>query len=116
MKGAKEAKQAEDFVYASKVARKLGLDLRVIEVKIDEVEGYLKKIVPLVGADVVKVGVALPIFIACERAVADGIRTLIYGLGSEELFGGYERHKRAFQALKACSGETLAETSQSLVN
>ncbi|MCU4140737.1 MAG: Asparagine synthetase B [Methanophagales archaeon] len=100
VKGAKEAKQAEDFVYASRVARELGLDLRVIEVKIDEVEGYLKEIVPLVGADVVKVGVALPIFIACERAVADGIRTLIYGLGSEELFGGYERHKRAFQAGK----------------
>ncbi|HJH26693.1 MAG TPA: ATP-binding protein, partial [Methanophagales archaeon] len=45
--------------------------------------------------DVMMTSVALPLYVACEFAKEDcGIKTVLYGLGAEELFAGYERHRR----------------------
>ncbi|MFZ2071004.1 MAG: diphthine--ammonia ligase [Halobacteriota archaeon] len=88
-------KKAEDLRYAKRVAADLDLNLKLKTVRLDELAEYLKAVVPLVeDTDVVKVGVALPMYVACEAAKEDGIRTVFSGLGAEELFAGYERHKR----------------------
>ncbi|MBI5389506.1 diphthine--ammonia ligase [Candidatus Woesearchaeota archaeon] len=88
--------EAEDVVYARKAAEALGLKLEIVSVPLGDVEMYLKRVVPLIeDSNVVKVGVALPFFVACEKARKDGVRVLFTGLGSEELFGGYRRHKFA---------------------
>ena len=94
---------APDFVSAKKVAEQLGFPLKAITINIETVPDYLKKIVPLIeDTSVVKVGVALPFYLAAEQAKKDGVRILFSGLGSEELFGGYERHEKAQNINKEC--------------
>ncbi len=88
-------KPAEDLEFAERVAASLGFELRIKRVRMNELERYLKVVIPSIeDTDVVKVSVALPLYVACEFAMEDGISTLLYGLGTEELFAGYERHKR----------------------
>ena len=88
-------KEAEDLEYAKRIAADLGLKLKIKRIMVGELERYLKEVVPLIeDTDVVKVGVALPTYAACEAAKEDGFMVVFSGLGAEELFGGYERHKR----------------------
>ena len=88
-------KEAEDLVYAKSIATDLGLALKIKKVGVDDVESYLKDVVPLIDdTDSVKISVAVPLYAACGMAKEEGIKTVLYGLGAEELFAGYERHKR----------------------
>ncbi|MEA2075778.1 MAG: diphthine--ammonia ligase [Euryarchaeota archaeon] len=88
-------KEAEDLVYAKRIAADLGLALRIKKLSVEDVETYLKGVVPLIDdTNGVKISVAVPIYAACEMAKEDGINTVLYGLGTEELFAGYERHRR----------------------
>lgn len=85
---------APDILFAKKVAEEHNLILKIIIKK--DLEQYIKKICPIIeSTNVVKVGVALPFFIACEEATKDNVKVLFSGLGSEELFAGYERHSVA---------------------
>src|SRR3989344_3226397 len=94
-------KEAEDVIFAKKVAKELNLDLKVIEIK--DIKPYLEKIIPLIeDTNVTKVGVALPFFVACEQARKDGCKVIFSGLGSEEIFAGYERHKNSNNINKEC--------------
>ncbi len=96
-------KEPEDLVYSQKIAKELGLDLKVVKIKLDDVESYLEKIVPLIeDSNVVKVGVALTFYKACEEASKDGCKVIFSGLGSEEIFAGYERHKGARNVNEEC--------------
>lgn len=96
-------KTSEDLDYAQRIARELGLELRVRKVKLREIENYLKKVVPLIeDNNVVKVGVGLTFYIACETAKKDGIKVIFSGLGSEEIFAGYERHKDSTDINREC--------------
>lgn len=92
-----------DLESAQKVAKELGLKLKVKKIKIEEVPKYLQKIVPLIeDSNVVKVGVALTFYVACEMAKADGCKVIFSGLGSEEIFAGYERHKNSANINQEC--------------
>jgi len=98
-----EGTAASDLAAAEKAARILDLPLRVVKVKINQIPYYLKEIVPLIeDSNVVKVGVALPFYTACELAKKDGCKVIFSGLGSEEIFAGYERHKNAANVNKEC--------------
>lgn len=95
--------EAEDLKYAKIVAEKYGFELKIKTLKQKEVPEYLKKIVPLIeNSSVVKVGVGLTFYVACELAKKDGIKVIFSGLGSEELFAGYERHKKSDNINKEC--------------
>lgn len=88
-------KEAEDLRYATRIAADLGLPVALKKIGVDDVERYLKEVVPLIDdTDGVKISVAVPLYAACEMANEDGINTVFSGLGTEELFAGYERHKR----------------------
>ncbi len=94
---------AEDLLYAKKAAEKHGLKLSVVKIKEKDIQAMLKKIVPLIeDSNVVKVGVALPFYAACKKARKDGCKVIFSGLGSEELFAGYERHKNSLDINKEC--------------
>lgn len=96
-------KEPEDIAYAKKAAKAMGLKLKIVRIKEADVGKCLKKIVPLIeDSNVVKAGVALTFFKACEQAKKDGCRAIFSGLGSEEIFGGYERHKKADDVNKEC--------------
>ncbi|RMF54594.1 diphthine--ammonia ligase [Candidatus Woesearchaeota archaeon] len=93
----------EDLVYSKKVAKKLGLKLKIIRIKLSDIDSILKKVVPLIeDTNVVKVGVALTFFAACKKASEDGCKVIFSGLGAEELFAGYQRHKNSLELNKEC--------------
>ena len=100
-------KEAEDLRYATRIAADLGLPLKIKKIGVDDVELYLKEVVPLIDdTDGVKISVAVPLYAACEMANKNGINTVLSGLGTEELFAGYERHKRVNR--EAVNKECLA--------
>ncbi|MCW3142045.1 MAG: diphthine--ammonia ligase [Methanophagales archaeon] len=88
-------KEAEDLQYARRIAADFGFELKIKKIGVEELEKYLTEVVPLIeDTDVVKISVALPLYVACELARGDGVKTVLDGLGAEELFAGYERHKQ----------------------
>jgi len=92
----KEQKEAEDFEYAQRAAKWLGVRLNMIKIPAARVPALLKKIVPLIeDTNVTKVSVALPFYVACQKAHKDGCKVIFSGLGSEEIFAGYQRHKNS---------------------
>jgi asparagine synthase (glutamine-hydrolysing) len=97
-----------DVEYAEKMAEELGLDLKIKIIDLDEVEEYLKDVVPLVeDSNVPKVGVALTIYAACIAAREDGIRVMFSGSGADEIFAGYNRHKRSTDISRDCYADVL---------
>lgn len=93
----------KDLESAKKVAKELGLKLKIKTIKLEQVPSYLKKIVPLIeDSNVVKVGVALTFYLACELAKKDGCKVIFSGLGSEEIFAGYDRHKKSANINQEC--------------
>ncbi len=94
-----EMKEAEDLNYAQRIAADLELPLKVKTLSVEDIERYLKAVVPLIDdTDGVKISVAVPLYAACELAKEDGVKTVFYGLGTEELFAGYERYKHVDKA------------------
>ncbi|MBS3135807.1 diphthine--ammonia ligase [Candidatus Woesearchaeota archaeon] len=101
--GIKGERESFDIIQAKDAASRLGFKLKTIEISKEDVEQYLAKIVPLIeDSNVVKVGVGITMFAACELARKDGIKVIFSGLGSEELFAGYERHKNALDVNVEC--------------
>ncbi len=85
-----------DVLNALEAAAALGVPLKTIIIKKNDAEEYLKKIIALVeDNNVVKVGVALPLYAACEQARNDGCKVIFSGSGADEVFGGYHRYKSA---------------------
>lgn len=84
---------AEDIIWAKKVAKKLGFKLKIRILTIKDVEKQLKKLSKILPElDVVKAGVGLVTLTAAEMAKKDKIKIMFTGLGSEEIFAGYQRH------------------------
>jgi len=79
--------------YAETVAESLKLPIRLKTYTIADVENVLEKVLWLIEEpDVMKVGVAIPLFWAAEVASHIGCRVLLAGQGADELFGGYHRY------------------------
>lgn len=54
-----ETKEPEDIIYSKKIAKELNLKLKIKNIKRNDVEKYIKKVVPLIeDSNVIKVGVA----------------------------------------------------------
>ena len=96
-------KKAADVEWAEKAAKELGFKLKIRQISLKELEKYANKLIPVIhSANVVKVGVAVPLFLACEMARKDGVKVMFSGLGSEEIFAGYERHAKSSDINKEC--------------
>lgn len=101
-------KAPEDIEYSKKVAKELGLKHKTIIIKKSQVPEYIKKVVPLIeDANVVKTGVAIPFFLACEQAKKDKVKVIFSGLGADEVFGGYAKQAKATDLNKECSSAVL---------
>jgi len=87
-----------DLLYAEEVAQKLNLRLRTKTFTLEEFESILKKVASIIKEpDTVKISVGTVMQAASELAKNDNVNSLFSGLGSEEIFAGYERHWNAFQ-------------------
>ena len=87
-------KEPEDITEAKKVAKELKLKLKFKIYTLKEAEIIIKKVVqilkPVGKTDVVNVGVGAVVLAARELGGKE--KYFLGGLGSEEIFAGYERH------------------------
>ena len=91
-------KEASDLIYSKEIAKKYGFDLKIKKVELEELKKDLKKIIDLIeDEDYIKVSVASPFFYSLKLAKKDGVKIIFSGLGSEEIFAGYKRHKNAIE-------------------
>lgn len=85
---------SEDIKNAAKVAKDLGLNLRIIHLDEQTVEQILPKIIESIEIEgLVQVEVAIPMYLAAKAASEDGIRVMFTGQGADELFAGYWWYK-----------------------
>ncbi len=90
---------SQDMEWAKRVGEELGIDLKTIELDLKAVEGLLPTLVrQLETTNVMKIGVAFPFYVASKLAKEDGNKVIFSGLGTEELFAGYERHLEAYRS------------------
>jgi len=84
--------------HAQKAAESLRLPLHLQTYNIDDVQNVLESVLWLIEEpDVMKVGVAIPIFWVAETASQTGCSVLLAGQGADELFGGYHRYLREYR-------------------
>lgn len=89
---------SDDIVWAQKAANEYKLDFKYKIVNLNEFEAILKNAIKLLNtADIVKVSVGCVLYAAGRLALSDGNTILFGGLGSEEIFAGYQRHEIALQ-------------------
>ncbi len=96
-------KNSEDVKYAKLVAKKLKIKLKIKILELEDIEKIIKKLVKILSnVDVVSIGVGLVTYSASELAKKDKINVIFTGLGSEEIFAGYQRHKEAEDINEEC--------------
>ncbi len=87
-------KGSEDVKNAKKVAKDLGLDLRVIYLDERAAEVVLPEIIESIEMEgLLQVEVAVPMYLAAKAASEDGIKVMFTGQGADELFVGYWWYK-----------------------
>jgi len=97
--------KSEDLIYAKMAAKDLKLSLKYKQLTINESEKIIRKTVKILGKklnNIVNIGVG-SVEVACmELAKRDKIKYFYSGLGSEEIFAGYQRHELAKDINKEC--------------
>ena len=96
-------KGSKDTEWSKKIAKYYKLGLKQIIIMPEEAEAIIKKVVKILpDPSVTKVGVACPEYIVLMEAKKERIKNVLGGLGSEEIFAGYERHLLAKDKHKEC--------------
>jgi len=87
---------SHDVEAARSAADLLDRELRVVELTHEAIERAVPEISAATGrTDAMSVQIALPLYLAAERAAADGFDRLALGQGADELFGGYAKVEKA---------------------
>ena len=88
--------QPRDLETARAAAKEFGLKLETASIDVKELPKIISKIIPIINStSPVDVGIALPLFIACEKAKKEGLKVVFSGQGADELFLGYARFKKS---------------------
>ena len=96
-------KNSPDVNWAKRAAEKLKLKLKVKEFEMNKLKEIFKKTARIFRKpDVLSVGVASVVVAAAELAKNDEVDTFFSGLGSEEIFAGYQRHLEAEDRHEEC--------------
>lgn len=91
-------KDSPDLVAAKKVADYFSWPITIKELSDDDLERTFKEVMKIIpNPDVVKVGVGTVVYEVLKLARLDGYEIVMGGLGSEEIFAGYERHENALE-------------------
>jgi len=87
---------SDDIKWAQSAAKEYGFEIKTRILALDELEIVVKNVVNILKeADVTKVSVGAVLYAGAKLALNDGINVLFGGLGSEEIFAGYQRHSEA---------------------
>ncbi len=99
---------SKDVLRAERIAEKYGFSHKIKTVSQFEALEALKEIVPLIqDTNVVKAGVGLVTHFAAMTAKEDGVKVLLSGLGSDELFAGYSRQTKGGDINRDCYSDLL---------
>ena len=89
---------SDDIAFAQKAANEYGFSLKHKILSMDELESAIKSVIKILNdTGIVKVSVGSVLYAGAKLALADGNNVLFGGLGSEEIFAGYQRHEDALQ-------------------
>lgn len=98
----------KDITHAEQAARELKLPLVKTLVSTATAQNVLPTIVEIIeSADPVKVGIALPLFFACQTARQKKFRVLFSGLGADGLLGGFFRQQESKNLNRDCVSYVL---------
>jgi asparagine synthase (glutamine-hydrolysing) len=90
-----QLEEAEDAQFSRSIANEYDLNLEFSTISIDELEELIIETMQIIEtSDYIKVSVALPFLASCKLASTDSVDIMFSGLGSEEIFAGYRRHKQ----------------------
>lgn len=90
--GGLDAGEESDLPYARRVARALGVRLHEVPVDAARMAGDLGRLVVHLGEPVADPA-ALNVLYIAERARTLGVKVLLSGVGADDLFAGYRRHR-----------------------
>ena len=89
---------SQDIEAAKTIANFYNFNLKFKILELGEFENIIKNTTKILNKpDVMKVSVGSVLYAASELALKDNITTLFTGLGSEELFAGYQRHEESLK-------------------
>jgi len=95
--------EGSDVFYARQIASECSFDWKLCELNIDDVEVKTIEVIVIIASNnYVKVSVALPLFVALERAKKNGVDLVFTGIGSEEIFADYKREEDIIDINKVC--------------
>lgn len=102
----KETKDPEDVIVAKEIAKKYNLKIKFKLFNLKEVEAVFKKTAKILNKskafDVVNIGVGAVELAGLEIAKKDRCDVVLSGLGSEEIFAGYQRHELSKDKHEEC--------------
>lgn|SRR3989338_5335810 len=101
---------SDDIEWARKAAEANNFNLKQKILSLDELESTIKKVIEITKQnDIITVGVGVVTYTAAKMAKDGHCGSIMTGLGSEELFAGYERHLKAMgQGYEAVHAECVA--------
>jgi len=93
-------KDCDDIEWAKKVSKFLDVELKIVELELKDVERLAREVIKITGKkDIITVGVGIVVLACIENADE---KVFFSGLGSEEIFAGYERHEKAENINEEC--------------
>lgn len=92
LKGEKEKGSKEDLPYARKVAQHLDVPLEVVSIDSNRMAGDLERMISQLDEPLADPAALNVLYISC-LARERGIKVLLSGVGGDDLFTGYRRHK-----------------------
>jgi diphthine-ammonia ligase len=97
-------KDPEDVVMAKRIAEHYSWDLKLKIFSLRELQDIAQETAQIIGdvTNPITVGVGMVVVAAVHMAKEDGCSTLFGGLGSEEIFAGYQRHDKADDINEEC--------------
>jgi len=88
----------DDARYARKLANRFGIDLHEIEIAPDIVD-LLPRMVSILDEPIGDPA-AINTLLMCEAARDSGVKVILSGIGADELFGGYRKHRACLMAAR----------------